>query len=215
MSLVRRTVVAGLATGTLLAGCGEKAPSPQPQKPEAPKTQLPPGGTNKLGAEAISGCDLKKAKKELRERVIDQRPFKAGKLTDSTRGVINTYIGNSEVTIARPLVLKCNHENVAYVGLSGALKARADNTYNPIRVVSADAKDSELYADLPESADKVRVATTTFSFDRAANEQNGGDEVSAFTDTVGHPYGSAIDMPFGGALPVDPSELQQETLPSA
>lgn len=211
----RKTVAVGLITGTLLAGCGEKAPSSQPQKPEAPTTQLPPAGKKKLGAEAISGCDLKKAKTELRQRVIDQKPFKAGKLTDSTRGPISTYIGNKEVTIARPLVLECDSETVAYVGLSGALKARSNNTYSPIRMILATSRDSELYADLPESEDKLDVATVTFSFDRQANEQNGSENVSAFTDKDNEPYGSAMDVPFGGVLPIDPNAQRQETVPSA
>ncbi len=131
-------IAIGLA-GTV-AGCAPGVGSESMEK-------IPPTPAKEVsGDKALSGCDLDKTRQELRERIIDGKPFWAKVITGSEQSDLVYSAEDNKFSIANPIILICGKKVVAYAGQTHGIKAKKDNGYNPLALIQPGRRDAKTLA---------------------------------------------------------------------
>lgn len=204
-----------------LAGCGDA-------ERQAEKTVPPPVSSNVpeqtpetseapvqprfkvLGRGAVSGCDLKKASKIIRRKVIKGEFFKVMTITDRAGNEAESIAKNNKVVAINPGVLVCKGEITAFIGTSQNMKAKTTNTYDPVRLIRKEDPGATMMA-----ADRAGQLIPDFALSPADlhfDRTQGRAYQDGLTDRQGRSYASvvpteAMDELFG--QPPSQSGLQQ------
>lgn len=190
-------IAVGLASAVVGCGSGGKEKSPTALQPPAVASEqqrsLPGDSTfSTIGKGALSGCDLKAARKKIRTAIAHGTPIKLLTVADSNGDPVQSIAKNSKIAILDPAALACEGEITAFVGTSDNMEAKPNNSYNPVELVrQTDAEAGMMAFDTAsQPITDVSFVTTELHFDRSQR----GMYPEGLADRQGEPYAAALPI---------------------
>jgi|GEM_PF-5552087 hypothetical protein len=165
-------LAAATAATFTLAGCGVAAKQPP----------------------AIDGCNIPRAKSELRADVIDGKNFVAPRLGSASGKFIEAFVQTPNVFENNPLILTCKGVIKAFAGINTkALHTTWHNKVDPVVVIPGSEAKGELDVVGSDGSQNFTVVDDMLRFDRKDFGDNAA-QPPAFTNAAGHLFGQSVEV---------------------